>query len=162
MRIYLNSQKFNLHLNFMTQMKFGKKKCSKCNSQNCSSLHHPFVKLDKEILDIWGNDEKLYLNPQDEEIILAEMDYFLLIITSINEDKYLKRKIEILLESICILLYDHTVNPEEYDDDENHIRQKNAEIILPELIKLRDKIIESEKNIMEYIKKVVFPQLGIE
>uniref|UniRef100_UPI0040493ADF hypothetical protein n=1 Tax=Flavobacterium sp. TaxID=239 RepID=UPI0040493ADF len=139
-----------------------KKKCSKCNSQNCSSLHHPFVKLDKEILDIWGNDEKLYLNPQDEEIILAEMDYFPLIITSIYEDKYLKRKIEILLESICILLYDNTVNQEEYDDDENHIRQKNAEIILPELIKLRDKIKESEKNIMEYIKKVVFPQLEIE
>ena len=120
------------------------------------------MKLDKEILDIWGNDEKLYLNPQDEEIILAEMDYFPLIITSINDDKYLIRKIEILLESICILLYDNTVNPEEYDDDENHIRQKNAEIILPELIRLRDKIIESEKNIMEYIKKVVFPQLGIE
>ena len=83
-----------------------KKPCSKCNSLNTESLHLPLVELDTEILDIWGNNEHLYLNPQDEEIILAEMHYFSMILNSINEGKYLKRKTEVLLESICILLYD--------------------------------------------------------
>ena len=124
-------------------------------------MNLPFVQIDKEILDIWGNDSELYLNPQDEEIILAEMHYFPMILNSINEGKYLKRKLEILLESICILLYDNTINSDEYSYEENAKRKKNAEIIRPELIKLKDKIKESEKHIMEYIKVIVFPQIGL-
>ncbi|MEN2399289.1 hypothetical protein GKZ90_0005845 [Flavobacterium sp. MC2016-06] len=138
-----------------------KKNCSKCNSLNCSSLHHPFVKLDKEVLDIWGNDEKLYLNPQDEEIILAEMHYLPIILTAINEGKYLNSKINVLIESICILLYDNTVICNDFSKQENKEREKNAKIILPELIKIKNKIKESEENIMEYIKVVVFPQIEI-
>ncbi len=137
------------------------KKCSKCNSQNCFSLQHPQVELDKEILDIWGNDENLYLNPQDEEIILAEMHNLELILNSINEEKYLKRKIEILIESLCVLLYDNTSNCNEYNEIENIKREKNADIIRTELIKIKNKIIEAEEHIMEYIKVVVFQQIGI-
>jgi len=138
-----------------------KKKCSKCNSQNCSSLHHPFVKLDKEILDIWGNDEKLFLNPQDEEIILDKKQNLKTILNSLNEEKDLKRKIGILLESLCILLYDNSVISDEYSEEENQEREKNAKKVRPELIKMRDKIIELQEHIMEYIKVVVFPQIGI-
>lgn len=135
--------------------------CSKCYSLIPECLNLPFVKLDKEILDMWGNNEELYLNPQDEEIILAEMHYFPLILNSINEGQYLKRKIEILLESICILLYDNTVSSNEFSEEENIERKKNVEIIRPELIRLKDKIKESEKHIMEYIKVVVFPQIEL-
>ncbi|WP_291141898.1 hypothetical protein [Flavobacterium sp. UBA7680] len=137
------------------------KKCSKCTSTNCCSLKRPYVKLDKEILDIWGNDEKLYLNSQDEEIILAEMHYLDITLTAINEDKYLKRKINILLESICILLYDNSVICNDFSEEENQKREENAKIIRPELIKMKAKIKESEEHIMEYIKVVVFPQIGI-
>lgn len=137
------------------------KPCSKCNSLIPECMNLPFVQIDKEILDIWGNDSELYLNPQDEEIILAEMNYFPMILNSINEGKYLKRKLEILLESICIILYDNTINSDEYSYEENAKRKKNAEIIRPELIKLKDKIKESEKHIMEYIKVIVFPQIGL-
>ena len=138
------------------------KECSKCNSTNCYSLKNPYIKLDKEILDIWGNDEKLYLNQQDEEIILAEMHYLSMILTEINDNKYLKRKIRVLLESICILLYDNTIICNDFSEEENQKREENAKIILPELIKIKEKIKESEEYIMEYIKVVVFPQIGIE
>ena len=137
------------------------KKCSKCYSTKCYSLQHPKLNIDKEILDVWGNNEKLYLNSQDEEIILAEMNYFSMILTSINEGKYLNRKIEILLESICVLLYDNILISEEHTQEENREREKNTKIILPELLKLKDKIKEIENNIMKYIKVVVFPQIGI-
>ena len=138
-----------------------KKNCSKCNSQNCSSIHHPYVKLDKEILDIWGNDEKLYLSLQDEPIILAEMHNLELILESINEDKYLKSKIETLIESLCVLLYDNSSNSDEYSEVENIEREKNSKIILPELIKLKNRIKDMEDYLMDYIKVVVFPQIEI-
>ncbi|TDO77300.1 hypothetical protein EV143_10461 [Flavobacterium chryseum] len=137
------------------------KKCSNCHSTHCYSLRKSSVNLDKEILDIWGNDEKLYLNQQDEEIILAEMHYLPMILFAINEGKYLKRKIGILVESICILLYDNTVISNEFSKEENLQREKNAKIIFPELLKLKDKIEGSDRYIMDYIKEVVFPQLGI-
>ena len=138
------------------------KKCTKCSSTNCLFMQHPYVGLDKEILDVWGKNEKLYLNPQDEEIILAEMHYLPMILIAIGEGKYLKRKIEILLESICILLYDNTVTSNEFNEEEIQEREKNAKFIRPELIKLKGKILDSEKYIMEYVKIVVFPQIGIE
>ena len=137
------------------------KKCSKCDSQNCSSLQHPYVKLDKEILDIWGNDEKLHLDAQDEEIILAEMHNLEIILNSISEGKYLKSKIETLIESLCVLLYDNSANCDEYSEIENQEREKNAKIIRPELIKQKNRIKEMEEHIMEYIKVVVFPQIEI-
>ena len=138
-----------------------KKNCSKCNSQNCSSIRHSYVQLDKEILDIWGNDEKLYFNPQDEEIILAEMHNLELILESINEDKYLKSKIEKLIESLCVLLYDNSANSDEYDEVENEAREKNAKVIRPELIKLKNRIKDMEEYLMDYLKVVVFPQIEI-
>lgn len=136
-------------------------KCSNCNSINCASIIHPHVKLDKEILDFWGNNEKLYLNPQDEEIILAEMHYLPLIIESISEGKYLKQKNNILIESLCILLYDNTIESDEFTVEENIERDKNAKIILPKLFSLKNKILESENNIMDYVKVIVFPQIGL-
>ncbi|MFB9080421.1 hypothetical protein ACFFLS_20005 [Flavobacterium procerum] len=138
------------------------KECSKCSSTICYSLSKSFVAVDQEILDLWGSDEKLYLDEQDEELILAEMDYLPLLLSSINENKYLERKTEILLEALCVLLYDNTVDDEEFTEEENKAREKNAALIRPELIKLKKQIKASEKYMMDYIKEVVFPQIGIE
>ena len=67
----------------------------------------------------------------------------------------------VLVTDSHILLYDNTASSNEYSEKENLIREENAKIIRPELIKLKDKVKESEKYIMEYIKEVVFPQIGI-
>lgn len=138
-----------------------KKNCSKCNNTNCSSIQHPYVKLDQEIFDLWGKDEKLFLSPQDEDIILAEMDNLPMILAAIYEEKYLSSKISTLIESLCVLLYDNTVKCNDYTEEENQKREKNAQIIRPELIRIKDKIKANEELIMDYIKEVVFPQLEI-
>ncbi|KAF2513878.1 hypothetical protein [Flavobacterium foetidum] len=138
------------------------KECSNCFSTACYSLSKSFVAVDQEILDLWGNNEKLHLDEQDEEIILAEMDYLPLLLSSVHENKYLKRKTEILLEALCVLLYDNTVASEEFTREENKEREKNATLIRLELIRLKDQIKASEKYMMDYIKEVAFPQIGIE
>ncbi|WP_211236727.1 hypothetical protein [Sporocytophaga myxococcoides] len=98
---------------------------------------------------------------QDEELFLAELDYFPMLLKAIDEQAYLKRKIDILIESICVLLYDNTFQSEEYTDEENEQRQRIAEEVRPELIKRKDKIIKAEGYIRDYVKEFVFPQIGI-
>lgn len=73
----------------------------------------------------------------------------------------MKSKIEILIESLCILLYDNIANSDEYSEVENKEREKNAKIIRPELIKLKNRIKNMEEYLMDYIKVVVFPQIEI-
>jgi len=43
--------------------------CSKCNSKNCASVISGPKFIDQELLDIWGNDLKLFFMSQDEELI---------------------------------------------------------------------------------------------
>lgn len=135
--------------------------CSKCGSNNCQSttLHGP--ELDQELLDIWGNNMNLAFMNQDEELLLAELGYLPMLLRAIDEQAYLKHKIDILIESICILLFDNTFQPEEYTDEENERRQKIAKEVRPKLIKRKDKIIKAEEYIRDYVKEVVFPQIGI-
>ena len=136
--------------------------CSKCGVNNCSSIGHHKPIIDKELLDIWGNDLKLFFMPQDQELILAEYDYFPMLLTAIDEAKYLKPKINVLIEAICVLLYDNTVSPEEYSEKENQERESLAEKIRPELERRKDRIIEAGENVWEYIRIIVYPQIGIE
>ena len=132
-----------------------------CGSDKAYSLQHAHPKLDKEILDIWGNDPKLFLMIQDEEIFLAEYDYFPMLLKAIDESKYPKSKIDVLIEAICVLLYDNTVAPEEYSEKENRERESIAKKVRPELIKRKNRIIEAGDLVMEYIQEIVYPQIGI-
>jgi hypothetical protein len=141
--------------------KIWKTKCTKCSSTKCYSLQHAHPKLDNEILDIWGHDPNLFLMIQDEELFLADYDYFSMILNAIDESKYPKRKIDVLIESICILLYDNTAAPEEYSKKENDEREQMAKRIRPELIKRRSRIIDAGDAVMDYIQEVVYPQIGI-
>ena len=135
--------------------------CSKCRSVNCESIEHSHPKLDRELLDIWGNDLKINLMEQDEELFLAEIEYLPLILQAIDESKYFKSKINILIESLCVLLYDNTVQDDCYSSEENKERQRIANIVKPELISRKEEIIEADTFIMDYIKEVVYPQIGI-
>ena len=135
--------------------------CSICQSIKCSSISQSTIELSAEILDIWGYNENLFINPQDEEIILAELKYFPMLIKAIDEEKYLERKINILIEAICILLYDNIVSPEEYSEQENIQREITAKKVRPELIKRKKKIEKSGNYIMEYVQREVFPQIGL-
>ncbi len=39
--------------------------CSKCGATQISSLHHQLVKVDKALLDRWGQDATLFFLAQD-------------------------------------------------------------------------------------------------
>lgn len=135
--------------------------CSNCDSVNCESLGHHHPKLDKELLDLWGNDSELYLMEQDEELFLAELEYLPMILESIDEGRYPSRKTNVLIESICVLLYDNTASRYEYSKEENEERENIAKKVRPELVKRIDRIKNAEAIIMDYIKDVVFPQIGL-
>lgn len=135
--------------------------CSNCGSINCESLGHHHPKLDKELLDIWGNDSELFLMEQDQELLLAEYDYFPMLLNAIDESKYLDTKIDVLIEAICVLLYDNTVSPDEYSQKENNKREIIAKKVRPELTKRKDRILKAGDSVMEYIQEVVYPQIGI-
>ena len=141
--------------------KIWKTPCSNCGSIKCESLGHHNPTLDKELLDLWGNDPELFLMEQDQELLLAEFDYFPMLLKAIDESKYPKPKIDILIEAVCILLYDNTVSPEEYSETENRERQNIAQEVKPELIKRKDRIIEAGDSVMDYIKDLVYPQIEI-
>jgi len=136
--------------------------CSHCGSMNCESLGHERPKLDRELLDLWGNDPGCFLMDQDEDLLLAEFEYFPMLIQAIDESKYLESKIKVLIEAVCVLLYDNTVSSEEFTDKENEERERIAAKVRPELIKRKSRIVDAGDVVMDYIKEVVYPQIGIE
>jgi len=111
---------------------------------------------------MWGNDRELRFLDQDEELMLAEFEYLPMLLNAIDDSSYMGAKIDILIEAICILLYDNTSGSEEYSDSENVDRERIARQIRQELIKRKQIIIESQAYMRDYVKEVVYPQIGIE
>lgn len=139
--------------------------CSKCHSTKAHSLTHAHPPIDIELLDLWGNNPDWYFAPQDEDIILAEMDYFEMILKAIDDSAYLKIKIDVLVSSMCVLLYNNTFPCGEFDSfskSEQEERSADAQIIRPELMKRKQRVYEAKYLIMDYIQAVVFPQIGID
>jgi hypothetical protein len=141
--------------------KFLKKSCSNCGSLYHESFTHTYPTLDKELLDMWGSNPDLYLMEQDEELLLAEYHYLPMLLEAIDESLYLKSKVNVLIEAVCIILYDNLVSPEEYSDSENKQRDKIAEKVIPELIKRKDRVLDAGNAVMGYITDVVYPQIGL-
>ena len=137
-------------------------KCSNCHSRDLKYLEHAHPKLDKEILDLWGNNENYQVEIEDEEIVLADIENLNLIIRAIDENAYLKSKQIVLIQALCVLLYDYTVEPNENYDLTSEERNNIIKRIRPELIKRKDKIREVDNRIFSYIKLEVFPQLNLE
>jgi hypothetical protein len=137
------------------------KKCTKCSSDKWSSISYPSPELDKELLDIWGTDAKLYFIDQDEDVILAEEENLPLFLEAIDNKLYTQPKLNTLLAAICILAYDNIVAPEEYTTAENIQRKARADNALNELIKRKHLLTNLDWEIMDYVKEVVFPRLDI-
>lgn len=135
--------------------------CANCGSTKATSMSHDKPKIDKELLDIWGNNPDLYFMKQDQGLMMAIYDYFPMFLEAIDTSKYPKEKIDILIEAICVLLYDNTVFSEEYSKKENKKREDLAKKIRPELIKRKNRIKEAGNTLWEYIQEVVYPQIGI-
>lgn len=135
--------------------------CSACGSKECASVVNQTVTLTPSLMDEWGRDPNLSVNEQDEEIILGEPQYLHLILRGIESQFYLESKKRVLLEALCVILYDAIVEDDEYTEEENKQRQAVAEKVKPELTKRKDLLLHPEQWIGSYIKAVIFPYLGI-
>lgn len=135
--------------------------CSKCGSNRCMSLIHPKPELDEELLDLWGQNPKWQFCQQDEDIILAQMDNLPLLLKAVDQALYTEQKQNVIISALCVLLYDNIDVDDNLSDQEKKAHQKKVDTVLPELLK-RKKIIENSKAyIMPYIKRVVFPTIGL-
>lgn len=138
-----------------------RKVCSVFHSIQWQSIHHQIIKIDKALLAQWGADSNLAFLEQDEELILAEIEYLPIILEAIDAKGYLPGKITTLLEALCVLLYDNVANSEEYSQEENQKRQQVASEVIPELIKRKELIKGASPAIRDYIKEVVFPLMEL-
>ena len=100
-------------------------------------------------------NDSLEISEQDEEIILAEAKYLDLLLRLLDSPSTLDRKRKVIIEALCVLLYDNTIQ-----DDILEVNDELAGKVRNELIKRRKVVIESKDWIMDYVKEVVFPQLG--
>lgn len=133
--------------------------CSKCNSKQCQSISSPALDLDEQILDEWCCSEHLDFSQQDESIILADIDNLQLIVKAIDKNHFTNGKKEVLLESLCILLYDNIYKSEEFTNIEEFERKNLASKILPELKRRKELILDLDNYLLDYVKEVVFPLL---
>ena len=119
--------------------------CSKCKSSNTESLSLNKPDIDEELLEIWTNNDTYYFMEQDEELIIAEISNYKHILKLIDSNEVKQNKVEILVNSLCVLLYDNAVNDFEYSQEENKTRKEILVEILPELKKRKELLLKFKK-----------------
>ncbi len=112
------------------------------------------LSLNEELLKEWALNSNAYLMPQDEELFLANETYFEIILKTLDDDNILENKRNILLDALCILIYDNS-NDKNLKKDEVF---KNRVITV--LNKRKHMLDLAGNYIPDYIKEVVYPQLN--
>jgi len=138
-------------------------KCSKCGSKKWYSSQVTKPDYDKELMLEWGNNLDLFFMEQDEGLMLAEEKYIDLILDTIDNHKILDHKRTILVEALCVLIYDNSgeLLGKEINLKEVENRSKIASRVAKELKARKKIVLLAEDWIMDYIKERVFPILGI-
>lgn len=131
-----------------------KLKCSKCGSSEFSSLSQPQAEFDKELLLEWGNNPEFLFMEQDEDLILADESNIELILDVLDNHKVLEQKRKVLIGALCVIIYDNVESKNGNADLVNRV----ADI----LIKRKKEVLIANDWIMDYIKVLVFPIIGIE
>jgi len=108
-------------------------------------------KLDFNLLKEWATTPSLNLDTQDEELLLADETYLDIILQVLDTVAATNYKQAILMEALCIIIYDNTV------DNNANTNLKNR--VIEELNGRLDKLKLADEWIGDYIKKVVYPQL---
>lgn len=127
--------------------------CSKCGGTEFNALSHPQPEFDKGLLLEWGNNAEYYFMEQDEDLMLAEESNINIILDVLDNHKILEGKRNILIEALCVIIYDNSVSD-----------NKNTQLIdrvAHELQKRKKDVLHAQDGIMEYIKVVAFPIIGI-
>lgn len=131
---------------------------NRCN--NCSSdkfiIHHNPPELDLDILKEWATNEDFYLMPQDEDLLLADKKYYKLVLQILDTISLSEYKQNVLLESLCVIVYDNSSE----DNEDKDFKLKH--LIVDELNKRIDLLLKADKWIGIYIKDIVYPQLDFQ
>jgi predicted nucleic-acid-binding Zn-ribbon protein len=133
--------------------------CTQCKSTSFKSSSGTIPLPDTDLLKIWSESNDLMFLDQDEDILLAEADNFNLLSRFVQDVSFKPSKREILLSAICVLLYDNTP---EVSSETEECDLAIAEKVRKFLISNKSLFDELDTNyIDDYIKKVVYPQIGI-
>ena len=130
------------------------KECSKCGSKDFASLSNPQPEFEIDLLLEWGNNPDYFFMEQDEDLLLAEEKYIEIILDVLDNHQILNQKRNVLIEALCVIIYDNSVSDEKNSDLINRVAI--------ELKKREKDVLNAQDWIMDYIKKVTFPIIGIE
>jgi hypothetical protein len=79
---------------------------------------------DYELLKEWATNHELFLMPQDEELLLADGKYLDDILNILDTLSIPDQKINLLLDALCVIVYDNSID----DSSEHDIELKNRVI----------------------------------
>jgi hypothetical protein len=130
--------------------------CEKCGNKGFSSISSNKPKIDEELLKEWAENTDLYFSSQDEDLLLAqEYDNIDLYLKFIDKESIDIGKRNTLIEALCVMIYD---NADENEKEKMEIVKK----VSSELKKRIEIVKQADSWIMDYIKEVSFPIIGIE
>lgn len=128
--------------------------CSRCSSTTFRTAYK-MLALDFELLKEWATGPELYLMEQDEELLLADKKYIDMILQVLDTISIPEHKRNVLLDALCVIVYDNTV--ERNPKGDKRLRRR----VIEELNKRQEMLKLADDFIMDYIKNVVYPQLAL-
>jgi len=132
--------------------------CPNCNSkilnEGCNT-----PPLTYDLLKKWARNDSLQFIEQDEDIILADNNRLGLLLDIFDSDKTTEYKRGIIIQALCVLLYDNLASKEDNPESDRKI----ADRIVRELNERKNMVKLGKGQFIEpYIEKVVFPVIGFE
>lgn len=128
--------------------------CKKCDGDKFTTKH-PAKNIDFALFKEWAINPELYFMDQDEELILADEEHLDLILYTLDNIKIHKHKQDLLMDALCIIVYDNSLPINKSGDF--FLRDK----VINEINSRLEKLNDANEWIMDYIKEIVYPQLNI-
>ncbi len=130
-------------------------RCSKCGGKNIASIGIDSPEIDKELLEIWAENAEYFFCEQDEDLMLAQnINNIDLYLEYIDNECIMLEKRNVLIETLCVMIYDRVKKSDR--ENQNIINQITSELKKRELL-----VLDAQYWIMDYIKSVSFPIIGI-
>ena len=128
--------------------------CNRCSASKFIT-HYQTPDLDFDLLKEWATNPELYLMEQDEELLLADEKHLDNILKILDNVSLLDHKRNLILDALCVIVYDNTIDDNEQKDE------RLKERVIKELNNRIDELRKADDWIMDYLKEVVYPQLEV-